>query len=87
MPLNETELLERDAQRNLGEELLNAIRDVKAGRHGATYSVEPNEVAATRLQTGLSQSQFAKALQISPRTLQNNGNKDVAIHPARLKPC
>ena len=70
MPLTEQELLERDAQRNIGEELLQAIRDVKAGRHGSVYTVAPNEVAATRLRRGLSQAQFAAALHISPRTLQ-----------------
>ena len=70
MPLSEKELLERDAQRNIGEELLDAIRDVKTGRHGAKYSVEPNEIVATRVKCGLSQTQFAKALHISPRTLQ-----------------
>jgi len=70
MPRSEKELLERDAQRNIGEELLNAIRDVKAGRQGAKYTVEPNEIVATRVRCGLSQTQFAKALHISPRTLQ-----------------
>ena len=29
MLLNETELLERDAKRNIGEELLQAIQDIK----------------------------------------------------------
>ena len=62
MPLNETELLERDAKRNIGEELLAAIREVKSGLHGASY--------ATRVKCGLSQTQFAKALHISSRTLQ-----------------
>ena len=70
MPSKEKALLERDAQRNIGEELLSAIRDVKAGRYGASYSVEPNEIVATRMKCGLSQTQFAKALHISPRTLQ-----------------
>jgi putative transcriptional regulator len=70
MSLNEKELLERDSKRNIGEELLEAIRDVKAGRQGASYSVEPNEIVATRVKCGLSQVQFAKALHISPRTLQ-----------------
>jgi putative transcriptional regulator len=70
MPRNEKELLERDAKRNIGEELLEAIRDVKAGNYGATYTVEPNEIVAVRVKCGLSQSQFAKALHISSRTLQ-----------------
>jgi putative transcriptional regulator len=70
MALTETALLERDAKRNIGEELLAAIRDVKAGRHGKIYKVEPNEIIATRVKCGLSQAQFAKALHISSRTLQ-----------------
>ncbi len=70
MPRREARLLARDAKRNIGEELLQAIRDVKAGRYGAKYKVEANEIIAARLQTGLSQSQFAAALRISPRTLQ-----------------
>jgi putative transcriptional regulator len=37
MPRREKELLARDAKRNIGDELLQAIRDVKAGRHGAKY--------------------------------------------------
>ncbi|MGH8135471.1 MAG: helix-turn-helix domain-containing protein [Steroidobacteraceae bacterium] len=70
MPRREKALLARDAKRNLGEELLQAIRDVKAGRYGAKYRVEANDIVAARLRTGLSQGQFAAALNISPRTLQ-----------------
>lgn len=70
MPRRNKELLARDARRNIGEELLQAIRDVKAGRHGAKYKVEANDVVAARLKSGLSQAQFAAALKISPRTLQ-----------------
>jgi putative transcriptional regulator len=44
MPSNEKELLERDAKQDIGEELLEAIRDVKAGNYGATYTIEPNEM-------------------------------------------
>lgn len=70
MPRREKELLARDAKRNVGEELLQAIRDVKAGRQGAKYTVQANDIVAARLKIGLSQAQFAAALQISPRTLQ-----------------
>ena len=70
MPRREKELLVRDAKRNIGEELLQAIRDVKAGRFGARYKVKANEIVAVRLRSGLSQRQFAAALHISPRTLQ-----------------
>lgn len=64
------QLLARDAKRNVGKELLQAIRDVKAGRHGARYQVDANTIVAARLKSGLSQSEFAAALNISPRTLQ-----------------
>ena len=53
MPRREKELLARDAKRNIGEELLQAIRDVKAGRHGAKYKVGANDIVAARLKTGL----------------------------------
>lgn len=70
MPLSEKELLSRDANRNIGEELLDAIRDVKAGNYGDSYKLEANQIVSTRMKCGLSQSQFANALKISPRTLQ-----------------
>lgn len=55
----------------LGMKLLGAVREMKAGMKGRATVVTPNEVAAARLQTGLSQAQFAKALHISARTLQD----------------
>ncbi|WP_194791083.1 helix-turn-helix domain-containing protein [Pseudomonas sp. UFMG81] len=70
MPLTEKELLQRDAKRNIGDELLQAIRDVKAGAYGAVHQVELTEAAAARSKTGLSQPQFAELLGVSVRTLQ-----------------
>ncbi|MGV3593425.1 MAG: helix-turn-helix domain-containing protein [Gammaproteobacteria bacterium] len=70
MARSEQELSARDRRRNIGNELLEAIRDVKAGRHGAKYTVEANDIVAARMKSGLSQAQFAEALNISPRTLQ-----------------
>ena len=60
----------RDAKRNLGEELLQAIREVKAGKYGAKYEIDANDVVKARLKSGLSQTEFAAALHISARTLQ-----------------
>jgi putative transcriptional regulator len=98
MRLNEKKLRTRDAGRDVGKELLQAIRDVKAGREGARYRVGANDVVAARLKTGLSQQEFAEALQISPRTLQHweQGRRCpsgaaatllriVALHPRVLK--
>ena len=55
MARTERELLVRDSQRAIGKELLQAIRDVKAGRHCDRYQVKTNEVLATRVRTRLSQ--------------------------------
>lgn len=69
MPANPN-IDERDVHRNIGEELLQAIRDVKSGKYGATYQIAANDIVKTRLSCGLSQAEFAEALHISPRTLQ-----------------
>jgi putative transcriptional regulator len=54
----------------LGEKLLKSVKEMKADSIARSNKVEPNDVAKARLKTGLSQSQFALALQISSRTLQ-----------------
>ena len=54
----------------LGDKLLKSVREMKAGKAARATSIAPNEVAAARLKSGLSQTEFAQALQISPRTLQ-----------------
>jgi putative transcriptional regulator len=70
MSLNENELLERDSKRNIAEELLQAVRDIKAGRVGRVSTVEISPLASARLKLGLSQSEFATMLGVSLRTLQ-----------------
>jgi putative transcriptional regulator len=70
MARSSNSISERDANRNIGEELLDAIRDIKTHKYGAKYQVDANEIIQTRVNCGLSQSQFAEALHISPRTLQ-----------------
>ena len=54
----------------LGDKLLKSVKEMKARRTARVTNVAPNQVAAARLKTGLSQLQFAQALQISARTLQ-----------------
>jgi|SRR5690554_1653067 len=54
----------------LGDKLLQSIKEMKAGKASRVTQIAANEVAAARLKTGLSQTLFAQALQISPRTLQ-----------------
>ena len=98
MTLTNKELLARDSRRDIGAELLQAVREIKAGRWArkttfvaladgsvrrrverADGTVEREEkltgprweLMAARAQSGLSQFQFAKALGVSKRTLEN----------------
>ena len=94
MPLTEQELLERDARRNIGEELLASSREVKAGRVGAVHQVQMTEAAQARSKTGLSQPRFAELLGVSVRTLQEweqgrrspSGAARSLLHIAALRP-
>ena len=54
----------------LGNKLLQSVKEMKAGKAARTSRVEPNEVVEARSRAGLTQGEFAKALNISPRTLQ-----------------
>lgn len=55
----------------LGRKLLQSVREMKAARAARVTQIEPNEVAQARQKTGLSQAEFAEALRISKRTLQD----------------
>ena len=66
MSKKETEL----SGEELGEMLLDSVRQMKAGKAARTHQVEQNEVVAARMAAGLSQGDFAHALGISVRTLQ-----------------
>lgn len=54
----------------LGRKLLQSVREMKARKFARVTEVEVNEVVQARQSTGLSQSEFATALSISKRTLQ-----------------
>ena len=54
----------------LGLKLLQSVREMKAGQAARVTKVELNEVAQARRKSGLSQTEFADALGISKRTLQ-----------------
>lgn len=69
--MTEAQLAERDSKRNLGEELLQAVRDIKAGRTGRIFRVEVTQATEARLKLGLSQADFATMLGVSVRTLQD----------------
>lgn len=54
----------------LGQKLLQSVREMKARQFARVTEVKVNEVVQARQGTGLSQSEFASALSISKRTLQ-----------------
>jgi putative transcriptional regulator len=55
-------------RRNIGQEILDGIREIKRGEHRRVVSVPA--MASIRERTGLSQSRFAQLLGVSVRTLQ-----------------
>lgn len=56
------------AKRNVGAEILEGLRELKAGHAGRVITMPA--VAAIRERTGLSQAKFASLLGVSVRTLQ-----------------
>ena len=56
-------------ERDIGAEILEGIRELKAGKAGRVVNVPP--VSEIREKTGLSQARFAALLGVSVRTLQD----------------
>lgn len=65
------ELKKRDSKRDLGAELLESVRQMKSGRTGKIHKVAISPIVSARMKSGLSQSEFAKLLGVSVRTLQD----------------
>jgi putative transcriptional regulator len=58
-----------ESRRNVGEEILRGIRELKAGKRGRVTTIP--SAARIRRKTGVSQADFAKLLRVSLRTLQD----------------
>lgn len=65
-PLTDKELEEFEKNRDIGAELLESVRQMKAGKGRVVMS----PVISARKKSGLSQAEFAKLLGVSVRTLQ-----------------
>ncbi len=65
-PLTKAQLAAAEAKRDLAAELLESIRQMRAGQ----TRVVTSPAAEARMRTGLSQSQFAALMGVSVRTLQ-----------------
>jgi len=66
LPMTDAELEVWEASRDLEAELLESVRQIKRGEGTVVYS----PLIAARKNSGLSQTQFAKLLGVSVRTLQ-----------------
>jgi putative transcriptional regulator len=78
----------------LGLKLLESVRQMKARDYARVTEVKVNEVVEARQSTGMSQAEFASALSISKRTLQEweqgrrspSGAAQALIRIARMHP-
>ena len=69
--MTDKQLAKWEKSRNIGEEILRGIRDIKAGRVGRRYTIESYPIVRAREKSGLSQAKFAELLGASVRTLQD----------------
>ncbi len=58
-----------EVDRNIGQEILEGLQEINRGEHGRMIQVP--DIAKTRANVGLSQTQFAQLLGVSVRTLQD----------------
>lgn len=69
--------------RRIGEEILEGLREIKRGEVGRLTTYPP--VAETRARVGLSQTEFARLLGVSVRTLQEwEQGRRAPSGPARM---
>ena len=59
-----------EAERNVWQEVLEGVREIKAGGGRRTKVEAKSHIIRVRLKSGLSQAQFAAALGVSKRTLE-----------------
>jgi putative transcriptional regulator len=78
-------LAKYEASRNLGEELLAAVRQMKAGKAARVHHIKVPEILEARMRTGLSQQKFADVLGVSsPLARWRDGSRGV-VSPRGLR--
>jgi putative transcriptional regulator len=63
-------LARMEAERDVWQEVLDGVREIKAGGGRRTQVPAKSHVVRVRLKSGLTQAQFAAALGVSKRTLE-----------------
>jgi putative transcriptional regulator len=87
-------LVEFEAKRDIWQEVLEGVRDIKAGRGKRTQLEPRSPIVRARLKAGLTQAQFAALLGVSKRTLEQweqgrrvpSGAAKTLIRVAQLHP-
>jgi putative transcriptional regulator len=59
-----------EAERDVWQEVLDGVREIKAGGGKRAKVAPKSDVVRVRMNSGLSQTQFAAALGVSKRTLE-----------------
>lgn len=59
-----------EAERDVWQEVLEGVREIKVGGGKRKKAVPKSNVARVRIKSGLSQSEFAAVLGVSKRTLE-----------------
>jgi putative transcriptional regulator len=69
--MTERQLAKWEKSRDLGQEILQGIQDLKAGRIGRRFTAATYPIVRAREKSGLSQAKFAELLGVSVRTVQD----------------
>lgn len=69
--MTDKQLAKWEKGRNIGQEIVDGLREIRAGRVGRRFTAESYPIVRAREKSGLSQSQFAGLLGVSIRTLQD----------------
>ena len=69
--MTEKQLKKWEQSRDISDEILQGIRDIKGGRIGRRYTTESYPIVRAREKSGLSQAEFAQLLGVSVRTIQD----------------
>ena len=69
--LSREALEEFEKDRDIWQEVLDGIQQIKQGMYGRKFTVERSPIVEARRTLGLSQVEFAKLLGVSKRTLQD----------------
>ena len=72
--MTDKQLRDRDAKRDLGAELLQSIREMKAGKGTVVAKIDVPFAVMARVRSGLLHAEFASLLGVSVGTVQDESD-------------